>query len=256
MYYLVKLGDTVSSICDRFELNINSFLKVNRMKIDDVIYPEQIMDVSRRFYEYPKFNTIYKGRNRTINSMIDCLNRQKGHIMYLTDVDSELYNRLAILALGIAGQETNYGWGIRYNIKRLTIPFSNLTLQQVAKKLFRHYSYPSLGLFQHKIEYDFKNCKILTNWYKEYNITVNDLRSDIQKMTIACILRLIYTYKYNTGKYDFYHGITGEKISRMEELLYRYNSRFSQLRNNTCTPELNIHYKGVMKYCSKFIKVL
>lgn len=152
-------------------------------------------------------------------------------------ISSDLYNKLANLALGIAQQESQFGESDRYKLKQYT--------PDALMNLIRGDSHRSRGITQIKLTGDNKE---LQNLYKKYGITEDTiLNPDVAAK--ATMLRLYYMYA-NEGSH--FVGANGKEVPRLDALLYKWIGRNSELINHTATPELNNYINNVKNYAKMF----
>lgn len=159
-------------------------------------------------------------------------------------IDSGTFNRLAELAMGIAGQESKFGNSNKYKIKE-----SSQGLVSFVKDIKGNDSANSRGLTQIKYKADIKN-KELKALYDKYKITEENL-TDPRKAAIATILRLCFIYNTEILGRDF-KGSQGVKIDPYDALLYKYQGKRNELSNQSATPNDNIYIRNVKDYANKF----
>ena len=179
--------------------------------------------------EFNKNNTKY------INALMD--NKQK--LMQKFNLDSDTYNHLAELALGIAQQETKYGTSTRKEIKDKTPDF--------ILNFVRGNSNRSRGLTQIKLKGDNAGMQ---NVYNDLGITENNL-DNADKSAIATISRLSYIYNTEVRGRKFV-GKNGQNIDPYDALLYKWMGRNNELNNHTATPLQNIYIQNVKKYTNNY----
>ena len=179
--------------------------------------------------EFNKNNTKY------INALMN--NKQK--LMQKFNLDSDTYNHLAELALGIAQQETKYGTSTRKEIKDKTPDF--------ILNFIRGNSNRSRGLTQIKLKGDNAGMQ---NIYNDLGITENNL-DNADKSAIATISRLSYIYNTEVRGHKFV-GKNGQNIDLYDALLYKWMGRNNELNNHTATPLQNIYIQNVKKYANNY----
>jgi len=171
------------------------------------------------------------------------------------NVDSRTYNDLALLALGIAGQETEWGTSRRYAAKEL-LPDSVKTAGRVVRAIFSNGNASraakektSRGMTQIKIEGDNADMQRI---YKQYGITSEALASnDYQAAGLATMLRLLhmYTTEVRGGKF---RDANGNAIKPTDALMYLWTGKGSMLRSGKATPEQNIYLNNVKGFTNYF----
>lgn len=179
--------------------------------------------------EFNKNNTKY------INALMN--NKQK--LMQKFNLDSDTYNHLAELALGIAQQETKYGTSTRKEIKDKTPDF--------ILNFVRGNSNRSRGLTQIKLKGDNAGMQ---NIYNDLGITESNL-DNADKSAIATISRLSYIYNTEIRGRKFV-GKNGQNIDSYDALLYKWMGRNNELNNHTATPLQNIYIQNVKKYANNY----
>lgn len=179
-----------------------------------------------------KFN---KNNTKYINALMD--NKQK--LMQKFNLDSDTYNHLAELALGIAQQETKYGTSTRKEIKDKTPDF--------ILNFVRGNSNRSRGLTQIKLKGDNAGMQ---NIYNDLGITESNL-DNADKSAIATISRLSYIYNTEVRGRKFV-GKNGQNINSYDALLYKWMGRNNELNNHTATPLQNIYIQNVKKYANNY----
>lgn len=154
------------------------------------------------------------------------------------NIDSDTYNRIAELAMGIAEQETKFGTSTRKMIKDNTPDF---ILNYVRGNKNR-----SKGITQIKLAGDNKEMQQI---YNEFGINEDNI-DDINKSATATILRLLYMYNSEVRGRKFKNN--PESVSEYDALLYKWMGRNTELRNKTATPSKNNYINNVKKYIKDF----
>ena len=142
-------------------------------------------------------------------------------------INSDTYNRLAELALGIAEQESKFGTNRRYKLKKVANFLlganpdkDDNSVKNLKYNTLKGRQYVSRGITQVKVEGDNKE---LRNLYKEAGLNTYKIQDDIQASAMATMLKLIYIYSQETG--TKYYDNKGQLMDRFDVLLYRYNGR-------------------------------
>ena len=198
------------------DANVNRTENTLNYKPIKIIYPEDYSE------ELPK--------------MAKALEESKQKLMKDLRINGDVYNDIAELTLGVAGQETDYGNSMKYKLK-------TETTQDVLKYLVGNTSYNSKGLTQLKYDAHIKNKEIKT-LFDNYGITKDNLE-DGDKAALAQLILFSTMYKYELPAYK------DVDIADMDKLLYLNQGKRSELKNNTATPDKNIYIRNVNKYKNK-----
>ena len=164
-------------------------------------------------------------------------NKQK--LMKDLKINGDIYNELAKLTLGLAGQESKYGTSIKFKLK-------TEATQDLLKSITGNNSFNSKGLTQIKFDGVNEEVKKLFN---KYGITKDNLNSG-DNAALAQIILLSHMYNNELPAYRKY---TKEKnISDMDALLYLNQGKRDELINKTATPDKNIYIQNVKKFANDF----
>jgi hypothetical protein len=220
-------------------------------------------DDENNTYEISNGKLIFKSKDPNVNKTIKTLNykpikieypkeyreeipkmasaavNNKKNLMVDLKINGDVYNDITSLALGVAGQESDYGESFKYMLK-------NETTQDLAKYIAGNKSYNSKGLTQIKYDGVIQN-KEVKQLFDKYGINKNNLDSG-DKAILAQIILFATAYKYELPNYK------DVKIDDMEKLLYLNQGKASELKNKTATPEKNTYIKNVKDY-SKMFKI-
>jgi hypothetical protein len=220
-------------------------------------------DDENNTYEISNGKLIFKSKDPNVNKTIKTLNykpikieypkeyreeipkmasaavNNKKNLMVDLKINGDVYNDITSLALGVAGQESDYGESFKYMLK-------NETTQDLAKYIAGNKSYNSKGLTQIKYDGVIQN-KEVKQLFDKYGINKNNLDSG-DKAILAQIILFANAYKYELPNYK------DVKIDDMEKLLYLNQGKASELKNKTATPEKNTYIKNVKDY-SKMFKI-
>ena len=154
-------------------------------------------------------------------------------------INGDIYNELAKLTLGLAGQESKYGTSIKFKLK-------TEATQDLLKSITGNNSFNSKGLTQIKFDGVNEEVKKLFN---KYGITKDNLNSG-DNAALAQIILLSHMYNNELPAYRKY---TKEKnISDMDALLYLNQGKRDELINKTATPDKNIYIQNVKKFANDF----
>lgn len=154
------------------------------------------------------------------------------------NVDSDTYNRIAELAMGIAEQETKFNTSDRKALKDLTPDW--------ALNLVRGNSNRSRGSTQIKLKGDNKEMQEI---YKEFGIN-EDTIENMDVAALATMSRLLHIYNTEVRGRNFNNE--NETVSPYDALLYKWMGRNAELKNKTATPSKNNYIKNVKKYMDNF----
>lgn len=165
-------------------------------------------------------------------------------------LDNDTYNELALLALGIAGQETNYGdplagssKGTPYFLKEELTGLFNFLKEDI----MGNNSYNSRGLTQMKIAgYTDETVKAM---FKKYDITPDNVKNG-EKSALATMIVLNSMLKNELPSLRTKMAENG--VSTQDALLYCWNNKKNEIRNGTATPEKNIYIKNVRNFMNGF----
>lgn len=171
------------------------------------------------------------------------LSKNKRNIMKQFGLDSDTYNHLANLALGIAEQETKFGTSLKYYAK---LADANL-LDSAVSNLVRGNKNRSRGLTQIKLAGDAKPMQTI---YKNLGITEDNI-TDAETSALATVARLAYMYKNEVEGRTFV-GQGGKNVDQYDALLYKWMGSPKQLSQHTATPESNIYIRNVKDYSDNF----
>lgn len=178
----------------------------------------------------------YKNNER---KYIDSIESNKEKLMSEFNIDSDTYNRLAELALGIAQQETQYGTSGRKKLKDITPDFILNTIRGNSNR--------SRGLTQIKLQGDNKGMQEV---YKKLGINEDNLDNPSYS-ALATLARLAYMYNTEVRGHN-YTGANGEKINNYDALLYKWMGSNDELKNNTATPDKNLYINNVKRYAKNY----
>ncbi len=182
-------------------------------------------------------------------AMAKTLANKKEELMKKLSVDNDTYNMLAKVALGIAGQETNFGsaWagakkGTPYWMKEGATWIINF-----GKWVKGNNSYNSRGMTQMKIKsYTDENVKALIN---EYGITEENLKNG-NKCAVATMIILAHMYKNELPALKGH--IDNLNLSQEDALLYCWNNKKSEIKNKTATPDKSRYLVNAHNYMNDF----
>lgn len=181
--------------------------------------------------------------------MANTLSKSKKVLTKVLGLDNDTYNHLAMLTLGIAGQETRYGDptagtkdGKPYWAKENCSWLVNFT-----KNLKGNNSYNSRGITQMKIK-SYTDPEV-QKLFKKYGINENNLnRPDKAAVATMIVLSSIYKNELPALKTK----IEKLNISKDDAVLYCWNGRKSQITGLTATPKQSIYHKNVYKFMNDF----
>lgn len=179
-----------------------------------------------------------KYKSAQVQEFTNTLQNKKAELMKKLNIDNDTYNDLAALALGIMGQESDYGKSIKYMLKE---NFSAII--PLIKSVLGRKSCSSRGLTQMKINSytDPKTIKLLA----EYGINENNL-SNPKNSAIATMIALACMYKNELPGLST--KLTELNMNKMDAMLYLWNGKKREITNDTATPDKNIYVNHVKKF--------
>lgn len=201
--------------------------------------------------------TYSKNRKDYINAIVN----SKERLQKKFNLDSDTYNKIANLALGIAEQETKFGTAKSYKGKKAirSLLGDNITdslinplgraIRQLKSGRLPHnvLGSASRGLSQIKLSGDNSNMQKI---YESLGIDENNIDS-VDKSAIATIARLADMYN-NEIRGRRFVGQNETVIDPYDALMYKWMGRNSELSNNTATPEQNNYINNVKRYAKGF----
>lgn len=187
--------------------------------------------------------------NENGRSMAYFLAEQKTDLIKDLKLDNDTYNELAMLALGIAGQETNFGSPMA-GVKKLHPYFLKENFPEFVnfvKKLKGTNSFNSRGMTQMKLQsYTDNNVKQLL---EKYDITEDSLK-DPKKCATATMIVLASIYKNELPALKT--QMQELNLSKTDALLYCWNNHKNEIKQGTATPEQNIYVRNTHRYMQDF----
>ena len=226
----------------------------------------------KRQYDDPEYN-------KNALDYVNTLSTNKEQIQKEFGLTSNEYNKLAQLAVGIAQQESKFGTAKSYKIKQMTgdigqdaAQYVRGVIKDIKKNPIKNYFASRLGLSalhasthgsgregmnaanskgysQIKYDADITNTELKTK-YDKLGVTKQSLET-AQGSAIATIARL--AYMYNTEiKGRTFKGENNSNIDKYDALLYKYQGKHNELKNNTATPNKNIYIANVHRYLDDF----
>jgi len=187
---------------------------------------------------YKPIKIVYpKDYSPEIPKMASSIVNNKQNLMKDLKINGDIYNDIAELTLGVAGQETDYGNSVKYKLKTELV-------QDALKTVTGNNSYNSKGITQIKYDAQIKNEEV-AKLFNKYGITKDNLESG-DKAAIAQLILFATMYKYELPNYK------DVNIDDMDKLLYLNQGKSSELKNKTATPNENIYIRNVKEYKNKF----
>ena len=185
--------------------------KVDKHDWDD--YNTTINKTYQPLYIQPKLSNDNKSYNVNKTTFVQELEKSKENIQKELKLSSSEYNTLAMVAMGIAEQESRFGTANSYLLKNA---LNKLGVTSFIKKAKGEKTSPSLGIGQ--IKYGDDNSEI-NDIYRR--IGVNDNHKNINNEAKAIIGRLYHIYRnqYQGGKK--YYDKVG--LNQEQALAYLYN---------------------------------
>lgn len=173
------------------------------------------------------------------------VSRNKESIMRDFGLDSGTFNNLAMMAMGIAGQESDWGMSSRYRLKS-SIP--DWVIDKAKKILRNKVGYRSRGITQMKIKGDNEETRRM---YDKYGIDEESLSSPYGA-SVGTMIRLASIYKNEVAGREF-KDKDGNVIDPMYVVLYKWQGgRNSDLREGKVSPEQNSYIRNVNEYLRRF----
>lgn len=210
----------------------------------------------------------YENRKNYANT----LSKNKQQLQKALNLSSDEYNKLAILSLGIADQESKFGTGnsgdLEHNYRLKQVPGltkigkaaknvydlmkndveSDGILSSIIDAAVKGYNKPiSKGYSQIKLKGDNAEMQAL---YNKYNITENNI-GQADKSAIATMLRLatIYNNEVKGRKFkDYKH----KPISSYDAVLYKWNGYNNTLKKGTNKPNIRAYVNKVKRAANTF----
>ncbi len=205
-----------------------------------LILPADFKKQRQAFEPTPlKIKTNNKNMTREGVQFANSLVSNKAKLMKDLQIDNKTYDELARLSLGIAGQETEYGAGIKYKIKE------NCNLLVSAIKLIKgEKPSNSRGLTQIKLNSNNKDPQVNALLAK-YSINADNLsipdKSAIATMTLLNSLSKNELPALKNKMPD---------MSDTDVLLYLWNNQRNKILSKKATPSSNTYHKSVKSYSS------
>lgn len=186
-----------------------------------------------------------------IKEYSDAISYNKERIMSEFDIDSYTYDRMAMLAMGIAEQETKFGVSARY-IGKQAIGDQGVDIAKRFRSLlngngWNDRSYNSKGITQIKIEGDNDETKKI---YNKFGIDKENILKPYYS-GIATMLRLASIYKNEVVGRGFKDN-KGNDIDKFDALLYKWMGKGRLLNNGKASPDDNDYINNVKKYIGNF----
>lgn len=186
-----------------------------------------------------------------IKEYSDAISYNKERIMSEFDIDSYTYDRMAMLAMGIAEQETKFGVSARY-IGKQAIGDQGVDIAKRFRPLLNgngwdDRSYNSKGITQIKIEGDNDETKKI---YNKFGIDKENILKPYNS-GIATMLRLASIYKNEVVGRGFKDN-KGNDIDKFDALLYKWMGKGRLLNNGKASPDDNDYINNVKKYIGNF----
>lgn len=163
---------------------------------------------------------------------------KKPELMKKLDIDNDTYNNFASLALGIAGQESNFGEGTKYWFKE---HFPGIVSWYKNRK--NNHSANSRGLTQMKIG-GYKDPEV-KNLLGEYGITDESLKIPT-KSAIGTVIVLASMYKNELS--SLRDKMQEQNVSKSDALLYLWQGKKHLILENKATPDKNTYILRVKKF--------
>jgi hypothetical protein len=186
-----------------------------------------------------EYNKEFRESYPEVKNMAQAIVNNKKSLMKDLKINGDLFNDIAEISLGVAGQETEYGTSLKYKLKTEGV-------QDILKSITNNNSYNSKGITQIKFDGMNKEVKVL---FDKYGITKDNLNKG-DKAIIAQII--LFSYAYNNELPAYQKVMKELNVSPIEALLYLNQGKSGELRNKTATPEKNIYIKNVKTFSKNF----
>lgn len=168
-----------------------------------------------------------KEYDSNVKTFSTSLENNKESLMKNLGLSSYEYNTLAMLAMGIAQQESKFGTSAMYKLKNLGVTIGNkdINVQKAVKDIVGNNSYDSQGIGQIKYKGDNEDAQKM---YKKAGVTEN--HNDISNEAKGIVARLAHIYKNQyLGKSKLFENAG---ISTEEALAFLYNGgKVSEIKN-------------------------
>lgn len=209
-------------------------------------------------------------RNKNAKAFAASLSANKQSLQKRLGIDSDTYNRLSSLAMGLAEQESGFGSSYRYHAKEKggnlvqdamqglrgiwnTVKKNPLSIMSPVTLAYNGVKSAinegnSKGITQIKYSDDIKN-KELAKIYSDLGVTEDKL-DDPKYAALATMARLAFTYN-NEVKGRTFKAKGKKTINDMTALLYKYNGRHRRLKSGEAEPEKNTYIQNVQRYANQ-----
>lgn len=181
----------------------------------------------------------------------DAISSNKERIMSEFGIDSYTYDRMAMLAMGIAEQETKFGVSPRYIGKQAIGDFGVDIAKRFRSLLkgdgWNDRSYNSKGITQIKMDGDNDETRKV---YDKFGIDKENILKPYNS-GIATMLRLASIYKNEVVGRGFKDN-KGNDIDKFDALLYKWMGKGRLLNNGKASPDDNDYINNVKKYIGNF----
>jgi LysM repeat protein len=186
-----------------------------------------------------------------IKEYSDAISYNKERIMSEFDIDSYTYDRMAMLAMGIAEQETKFGVSPRYIGKQAIGDFGVDIAKRFRSLLkgdgWNDRSYNSKGITQIKMDGDNDETRKV---YDKFGIDKENILKPYNS-GIATMLRLASIYKNEVVGRGFKDN-KGNDIDKFDALLYKWMGKGRLLNNGKASPDDNDYINNVKKHIGNF----
>lgn len=170
------------------------------------------------------------------------LAEKKCELMQKLDVDNDAYNDMAYAALGIFGQESDYGQSPMYVLKAHYQEYISKVKDFIGDK-----SYNSDGPSQMKIK-AYKDKDVI-RLFQEYGITPDNI-GEPEKASIGTMIMLADIYKNQLPALK--PKMKANKLTTVDALLYIWKGDKSKINNLTATPGNNGYLQNAKFYADGF----
>lgn len=212
--------------------------------------------------------------NKNAKEFAKALESKKAELMELLNLDNDTYNELALLAMGIAEQESDFGEAkftsgyAKYEAERAISGFFNLigvdhNTGGLMGKLYRKAAPATYGLGQINFEHLLADVPEIC---KKYNINSTEDLYNPAKAAVAMLAVLVKKKQIFENSSALQNGFKASQdaiistnnetivneVSQNDSLIYLYKGASRYIKNGDITPELNSYAQNIKGYLKKY----
>ncbi|MBT7668381.1 MAG: hypothetical protein HN623_02285 [Bdellovibrionales bacterium] len=190
-----------------------------------------------------------KNERQLQESYITTLDQEKVRLMELYHLDNDEYNQAVKMAYGILGNESEFGQGIKYDLKEgapKMVSIAKWVTALIRKRELPNYSPLSTARNSRGLTQIKKVPKLIS---EKYGIKKSDLWRPKQA-AIATLGFLAQSYHEVKALERRYPDLIN-RHNRFDFVAYIYQGKMSQITSGTATPESNLYLQSVKKYASE-----